>query len=86
MTLKANVLLNSNKDSKRKANVQVVIDDSFSVGGISVIEGSKGAFVAMPNFKKKDGEYKDISHPITKDAREEFNKVVMEAYEAKLAA
>ena len=53
----------------------------FVVTGIKVIDGKKGAFVSMPQYKSKDGEWKDSSFPITGEFREELSEAVLEAYE-----
>ena len=61
------------------ANVSVTFGDVFVVTGIKVIDGKKGAFVSMPQYKYK-GEWKDSCYPITADFREELCEAVLEAY------
>ena len=34
----------------------------------------------MPGMKDKDGQYRDIFHPITGDFRKQLNAAVLEAY------
>ena len=63
------------------ANVSVTFCGVFVVTGIKVIDGKKGAFVSMPQYKSKDGEWKDSCFPITADFREELCEAVLEAYE-----
>ena len=63
------------------ANVSVTFCDVFVVTGIKVLDGKKGAFVSMPQYKSKDGEWKDSCFPITADFREEICDAVLEAYE-----
>jgi stage V sporulation protein G len=48
------------------------------------MEGSKGLFVSMPSYKAGNGEYKDICFPCTKEAKAEFDKAVMDAYQQAL--
>ena len=48
------------------------------------MEGSKGLFVSMPSYKAGNGEYKDICFPCTKEARIEFDKAVIGAYQQVL--
>ena len=62
------------------ANVNVTFGGAFVVTGIKVIDGKKGAFVSMPQYKYK-GEWKDSCFPITADFREELSEAVLEAYE-----
>ena len=63
------------------ANVSVTFCGVFVVTGIKVIDGKKGAFVSMPQYKSKDGEWKDSCFPITAEFREELSDVVLDAYE-----
>ena len=72
-------------DSKLKAVASITFDDCFVVHDIKVIEGTEGCFIAMPSRKTADGEYKDISHPIKTETREELIKVILAAYEEEKA-
>ena len=63
------------------ANASVTFGGRFVVTGIKVIDGKKGAFVSMPQYKSRDGEWKDSCFPITADFREELCDAVLEAYE-----
>ena len=51
--------------------------------GIKVIDGKKGAFVSMPQYKYK-GKWNDSCFPITADFRDELRDAVLEAYEAEV--
>ena len=62
------------------ANVSVTFGGVFVVTGLKVIDGKKGAFVSMPQYKTRDGEWKDSSFPITAAFREELSEAVLEAY------
>ena len=62
------------------ANVSVTFGGVFVVTGLKIIDGKKGAFVSMPQYKYK-GEWKDSCFPITADFREELSEAVLEAYE-----
>ncbi len=68
-----------------KATASVNVYGDFAVRGIKVMEGSKGLFVSMPSYKAGNGEYKDICFPCTKEAKAEFDKTVMDAYQQTLA-
>ena len=63
------------------ANVSVTFCGVFVVTGLKVIDGKKGAFVSMPQYKSKDGEWKDSCFPITADFRNELIDAVLDAYE-----
>ena len=71
-------------EGKKKAVVSITIDDEFAVHDIKVIEGDKGLFIAMPSRKAKDGEYRDIAHPINSDTREKLQKTILNHYEAAM--
>ena len=66
------------------ANVSVTLGGVFVVTGLKVIDGKKGAFVSMPQYKSKDGEWKDSCFPITAEFREELSDAVLEAYEEEV--
>lgn len=70
------------KEGKMKAVVSITIDNEFVVHDIKVIEGEKGLFIAMPNRKAADGEYRDIAHPINSDTRNMIQTLILEQYEA----
>ena len=61
------------------ANVSVTFGGVFVVTDLKIIEGKKGAFVSMPQYKYK-GEWKDSCFPITGEFREELSEAVLEAY------
>lgn len=71
-------------EGKMKAVVSITIDDEFAVHDIKVIEGDKGLYIAMPSRKSKDGEYRDIAHPINSDTREKIQKIILDRYEAAM--
>ena len=70
------------QNGKLKGWASVTFDEAFVIHNLKIIEGQKGIFVAMPNRKTKDGEYRDIAHPLNNEMRktiedsiiEEFNK------------
>ncbi|WP_301082559.1 septation regulator SpoVG [Thomasclavelia cocleata] len=69
------------KDGNRmKGIATVVIDNSFAIHDIRIIEGDNGLFIAMPSRKTATGEYKDIAHPINTDVRNMFQDVILEEF------
>ena len=66
-----------------KATASVNVYGDFAVRGIKIMEGSKGLFVSMPSYKAGN-EYKDICFPCTKEAKAEFDKAVIGAYQQAL--
>ena len=74
------------KDGNRmKGIATVVIDNSFAIHDIRIIEGDNGLFIAMPSRKTATGEYKDIAHPINTDVRNMFQKAILDEYNKETA-
>ena len=71
----------SKKDSTLKAFASITIEDAVCITGIRIVEGKLGLFVSMPQSKDNEGEYHDVAFPITKEAREEIQDAVLDAYE-----
>lgn len=71
------------EDGNCVAIANVTIDNDFVIGGVKLLEGSKGAFIAMPQRKTSTGEYKDIAFPLSSELRQQiFDAVVYaEAWE-----
>ena len=68
-------------NSKMKAIVSITIDDAFVIHDIKVIESPTRLFIAMPSRQNREGEYKDIAHPINSETREMLQTAILEAYE-----
>ncbi|MNL49795.1 putative septation protein SpoVG [compost metagenome] len=41
-------------------------------------------FVAMPSKKRKDGQFRDIAHPLNQETRNMIEDLIFEAYEKEL--
>lgn len=74
------------KEGKMKAIVSITIDEEFVIHDIKIIDGEKGLFIAMPSRKAADGEYRDIAHPINSDTRRKIQQIILDKYEAEMAA
>ena len=68
-------------DGNCRAHASVNINGCFAIRGVKVMESSKGLFVSMPSYRAGNGEYKDICFPVTKEARQEFDNAVLDAYQ-----
>ena len=66
--------------SRMKGIASVLLDDSFAVHDIRIIEGEKGLFIAMPSKKTPTGDYRDIAHPINPEVRSMFEEAIIKAY------
>ncbi len=67
--------------SRMKGIASILLDDSFAVHDIRIIEGDNGLFIAMPSRKTATGGYRDIAHPINPEVRAMFEKAILTAYE-----
>ncbi len=75
----------NNDELKLKASASITIDDCFVIHDIKVIEGTDGLYIRMPSRKTKDGEFKDIAHPLNTPTRELMATTILDAYKADLA-
>jgi stage V sporulation protein G len=67
-------------EEKLKAYVSIVFDDCFLVSDLKVIQGPNGLFISMPSKRKKNGEFKDVAHPLNRETREWMEKRILEEY------
>ena len=67
--------------SRMKGIASVLLDDSFAVHDIRIIEGEKGLFIAMPSKETPAGGYRDIAHPINPKVRSMFEETILKAYD-----
>lgn len=63
-----------------KGVASITIDSCIVISEIKIIDGKNGLFVAFPNRKLSNGEYKDIAFPITKEARQQIVDAILEEY------
>jgi len=73
-------------EERLKAYVSITIDNSFVVRDLKIIQGPNGLFVAMPSKKKKDGQFRDIAHPLNQDTRDEIEDLIFDAFEKEVRA
>jgi stage V sporulation protein G len=71
-------------EERLKAYVSITLDACFVVRDLKIINGNNGLFVAMPSKKRKDGQFKDICHPLNNETREKIENKIFEVYEAEL--
>ena len=67
-------------DNRMKAIASITLDDCFVIHDLRVIQGDEHLFVAMPSRKNKDGEYRDIVHPINQEVRDMMEEEIIKAY------
>jgi stage V sporulation protein G len=71
-------------EDRLKAYVSITIDDCFVIRDLKIIDGTQGLFLAMPSKKRKDGQYRDIAHPLNRETRTLIETAVFAAYEEEL--
>jgi len=69
------------RGGKVRAFASVVFDDSFIVNDLRVVEGREGqVFVTMPARKTRNGQMRDIAHPLDGKTREMIENKVLEEF------
>ena len=71
-------------EERLKAYVTITLDACFVVRDLKIIQGPGGLFVAMPSKKRKDGQYRDIAHPLNQQTRELLEDQIFATYEEEL--
>ena len=69
------------QEEKLKAFVSIVFDQCFMVNDIKIIQGRDGLFISMPSRKKKNGEFKDVAHPLNNETRRMIEEKVLSEYD-----
>ena len=72
------------QEEKLKAFVSIVFDQCFMVNDIKIIQGREGLFISMPSRKKKNGEFKDVAHPLNNETRRMIEEKVLGEYHRML--
>jgi stage V sporulation protein G len=72
------------QEEKLKAFVSIVFDHCFMVNDIKIIQGRDGLFISMPSRKKKNGEFKDVAHPLNNETRRMIEEKVLAEYDQAL--
>lgn len=72
------------QEEKLKAFVSIVFDQCFMVNDIKIIQGREGLFISMPSRKKKNGEFKDVAHPLNNETRRMIEEQVLAEYHRML--
>ena len=71
-------------EDRLKAYVTITLNDCFVIRDLKIIQGHDGLFVAMPSKKRKDGQFRDIAHPLNQETRQTVEKAVFKAYEEEI--
>ncbi len=68
-----------------KAIVSITIDNCLAVHDIKIVQGNDRVFAAMPSRKDENGVFRDIIHPIDPETRNEFDSIILSAYDRHVA-
>jgi stage V sporulation protein G len=71
-------------EERLKAYISITIDSSFVIRDLKIIQGHSGLFVAMPSKKRKDGQFRDIAHPLNQETRTMIEDAIFESYQKEL--
>ncbi len=74
-------LVKFNGPGSLKAFCDLVIGDWFVIKGLRVVNGKHGLFVSMPRQQDKSGKWYDSVETLSKQARQEVERIVLEAYQ-----
>ncbi|GAX88669.1 septation regulator SpoVG [Effusibacillus lacus] len=69
-----------NTEGRMKAIASITLDHEFVIHDIRIIDGNNGLFVAMPSKRTPDGEFRDIAHPISSEARQKIQLAILNVY------
>ncbi|MDR0946966.1 MAG: septation regulator SpoVG [Ruminococcus sp.] len=67
-------------DGRLRAVISITIDGMLAVHDIKVVQGEERLFVAMPSRKDESGNFRDIVHPISPEARSIIESQILDAY------
>lgn len=68
--LKSNVKITCkpyNGNSKTKAFIDLVLDDTLIIKGLTLVEGKEALFLSFPSTKGKDGKYYNSVYSLDKE-------------------
>lgn len=69
-----------NAEGSLKAYATVTFDDCFVVHNIKIVENTSGLRINMPSRKLKNGEFKNIVHPISSEFRSKLSEAIFTVY------
>ncbi|MCM1299926.1 MAG: septation regulator SpoVG [Firmicutes bacterium] len=73
-------------EARLKAVVSLTIENSIAIHDIKIIQGDERLFVAMPSRRDDSGNFRDIVHPISPEAREVLEEKILSAYNGYLTS
>lgn len=66
--------------SKTKAFIELALDNTLVIKGMTLVEGSKGLFLSFPSSKGKDGKYYNSIYSMDKEFTGQLEEACIEKY------
>lgn len=73
-------------EARLRAVVSLTVDNSLAIHDIKIIQGDERLFVAMPSRRDDAGNFRDIVHPISPEAREELEHEILSVYNSFISS
>lgn len=67
-------------NSKTKAFIELVLDNTLVIKGMTLVEGSKGLFLSFPSSKGKDGKYYNSIYSMDKEFTGQLEEACIKTY------
>lgn len=67
-------------NSKTKAFIELVLDNTLVIKGMALVEGSKGLFLSFPSSKGKDGKYYNSIYSMDKEFTGQLEEACIKKY------
>lgn len=80
--MKTNVTLRpfNSRTSSTKAFIELKLDDTLIIKGLSLVEGKNGLFLSYPAKKGKDGKYYNSVYSLDRDWNKKLEDVCIKKY------
>lgn len=69
-----------NGNSKTKAFIELCLDETLIIKGMTLVEGSKGLFLSFPSTKGKDGKYYSSIYSMDKEFTGQLEEACIKKY------
>lgn len=67
-------------NSKTKAFIDLTLDDTLIIKGLTLVEGKDGLFLSFPSTKGKDGKYYNSVYSLDKEWKKLLQDVCVKKY------
>lgn len=67
-------------NNKTKAFIELCLDETLVIKGMTLVEGSKGLFLSFPSSKGKDGKYYNSIYSMNKEFTRDLEEACIKKY------